>query len=715
MAVPHSPRRTILASRTSLGIAATLLGGLALAWSVSPSGQHWLTGEVSTTAGTAFGSASSSVAAADRTAQSREVPVHVRDSRTGRFLPAQVNISGTGAAAARTAARTLQVAPTGSRLAMPQAGSYAVRISAPGYDAIDTTFQIDAQPSLPTTVWLPPQAPSLELDTQALAAVECGGCSIVSGHVYDPSTARPLAGVTVQAGQARTMSNAQGGFRLQVPTGHRADLVETPPPGITLTFRKPGFTEQVFEHVPMPDDATAMIVDMQPGTGSYRSDHMHARVRESTATLAMPSFVEPAPTADIDKAMAEDDPGTVALARQLATASATVPVPASIRVGMNCSGRSCSSVSVYAMEDYVGRGLDDEWISSWNGQSLAAGAVAYRSYGAWFVANPISSRYDICSTTSCQVFRSGSVSSTINAARVTRGVVLTRDGKTAAFSEYSAENNAWDNPNDGLNCSNNDLRCGNGNNGSPRNNWPCLSDSVGRGRGCFGHGRGMSQWGTQRWASLHQRDWKWIANHYFNNNNRPGGMRNAFLANLNADTPVTHVLDSFETGVGRFNRSPAWSGSTVGISTASLAERNCTIRRKGSCSLHVLLRDDAATTADWAVRLVSGSGEPAANVRLARAGGKVGFWVYSGGSGMQLGVSIDDSDGTERSVLRSVPAGQWTYLSWSLDDANQWNAWAGGSNGRIDAATVTLDAVWMHRANTRYDVHLYVDDVQIQY
>ena len=81
---------------------------------------------------------------------------------------------------------------------------------------------------------------------------------------------------------------------------------------------------------------------------------------------------------------------------------------------------------------------------------------------------------------------------------------------------------------------------------------------------------------------------------------------------------------------------------------------------------------------------------------------------------MQVGLGIDDSDGTERSSRRSLPANQWTYVSWSLTDAGQWNAWAGG-NGAITAATVKLDAVWLYRAQTAYDVNVYIDDVQINH
>lgn len=714
---PHRPRLP----RTGLAIAALALGGLALAWAVSAPVPPWAAFESASSSSASVASraapptsATAAVAAADP-----GIALRVRDSQTGRFLQADARIVPLDRIAAADAGTLLRIAPAGGRVLSAGAGSHAMHVSAAGHLPLATRLEVGLEPALPVTVWLPPEQPSLALDRQALAAAECGDCSLISGHVYDQARGVPLAGVAVQAGQVRAVSDAQGRFQLQlrVPTpGNDSDVLPT---GIAIAFSKPGFTSQVLEQVPMPNDATALIIDMQPGRGIRHVDQTHARVREeqaADATAPLRAAPESAPNADAELALSPDRPERAAVARQLAAASATVPVPSSIRVGMNCSGRSCSSVSVYAMEDYVGRGLDDEWISSWSTQSLAAGAVAYRSYAAWFAAHPVSRQYDICSSTSCQVFRSAAVSSTVNAARLTRGVVLTRDGKTSAFSEYSSENNAWNDPNDGLSCSNTDLSCGNGNNGSPRNGWPCLSDSVGRGRGCFGHGRGMSQWGTQRWASQHQRDWKWITNHYFNGNDRPGGMRNAYLANLGSDPPPTgRVLDTFESGVGHFNRAPTWSGSTVGIAASSLAERDCGMRKAGSCSLHVLLRDNASTAADWAVRLVSGSGEPAGNAKLTRVGGKLGFWIYAGGSGMQVGVSVDDGSGTERSQLRSVPVGQWTYVSWAFDDANQWNAWAGSSNGRIDAASVTVDAIWLHRAQTRYDVHLYVDEVQVAY
>lgn len=174
----------------------------------------------------------------------------------------------------------------------------------------------------------------------------------------------------------------------------------------------------------------------------------------------------------------------------------------------------------------------------------------------------------------------------------------------------------------------------------------------------------------------------------------------------------TTILDGFEGSVGHFTTSPAYSGSTIGISTASTTARSCTISQAGACSLNVTLVDNAASAADWSVRLLSGAGNPASNTGLARSG-RIGFHVYSGGTGMNVGVGIDDSDGTERSIARAIPANTWTYVEWNLSDAAQWNAWAGG-NGAITAGTVHLDAIWFYRAQTSYDVQLYVDNLQLR-
>ena len=206
--------------------------------------------------------------------------------------------------------------------------------------------------------------------------------------------------------------------------------------------------------------------------------------------------------------------------------------PASVRVGYGnaacsatCCTGSCSHVCVFDLETYVRRGLNDEWIASWNGQSLRAGAVAYRSYGAWHALNPVPGRpFDLCSSACCQVNDADTSTATDQAVAATAGLMLVRN--QAVFrSEYSAENNCLLGT---QSCANVDLSCGNGFAGSPAAGWPCLADPVGTDRDCFGHGRGMSQWGTQRWSlAPHLRSWRWQLDHYYNGNGGGTGLRTA--------------------------------------------------------------------------------------------------------------------------------------------------------------------------------------------
>lgn len=172
----------------------------------------------------------------------------------------------------------------------------------------------------------------------------------------------------------------------------------------------------------------------------------------------------------------------------------------------------------------------------------------------------------------------------------------------------------------------------------------------------------------------------------------------------------SQVLDNFESGEGHFYSSPTYSGSTVGISSSSTAQRTCSISYSGNCSEQIKLVDNSSSSSSWSVRFLSGGGSPSNNTSFNR-NGRIGFWVYSGGSGMSVAMGIDDSDGTERSDSVSVPANQWTFVEWNLTTSSSWNSWVGG-NGSITASNVSIDAIWLFRAQTSYDVYVYIDDVQ---
>jgi peptidoglycan hydrolase-like amidase len=171
--------------------------------------------------------------------------------------------------------------------------------------------------------------------------------------------------------------------------------------------------------------------------------------------------------------------------------------PATIRVwrrALDGSTSSCGGrVDIVAFEDYVKGVLPHEWVPSWHAESLEAGAIAIRTYAAYWVA--AGGRYpcaDLDDTTASQVYRDDREPRASAAVDATRGVYLVHDGQLV-LAEYSAEN------------------------GDPTADG--IADPLCIGQAVNGHGRGACQRGTQRWALLGQTH-EWILDHYY-----PGASR----------------------------------------------------------------------------------------------------------------------------------------------------------------------------------------------
>jgi SpoIID/LytB domain protein len=116
---------------------------------------------------------------------------------------------------------------------------------------------------------------------------------------------------------------------------------------------------------------------------------------------------------------------------------------------------SINVVNVLSMEQYLYGVVPRESPASWHAEALKAQAVAARSYSTYKLDHVSSgSTYDICSTTSCQVYggvrlitSGGSVielenASTNSAVNATAGVVRTYGGQ-AIFAEFSSSNGGW--------------------------------------------------------------------------------------------------------------------------------------------------------------------------------------------------------------------------------------------------------------------------------
>jgi hypothetical protein len=191
--------------------------------------------------------------------------------------------------------------------------------------------------------------------------------------------------------------------------------------------------------------------------------------------------------------------------------------PTSIRVwrrGLDGSTASCQGrVDVIPFEKYVKGVLPHEWIRSWHGESLRAGAVAIRTYAANWIRN--GGKYscaDLDDTTASQVYKDELFAVTNTAVDATAGTYVMKNG-LPVFAEYSAEN------------------------GHPTATG--ISDSLCAGRTRFGHGRGTCQWGSQRWASQSAKGHTWILEHYY-----PG----ATVVKVGGPPPgTTIVVDSNNT------------------------------------------------------------------------------------------------------------------------------------------------------------------------
>lgn len=436
-----------------------------------------------------------------RRAGSVDFEVFVRDSVTGQSVAATVTAISTDGS---TAGLETDAAGRGSsRLA---SGRNEFEITAVGYHSLKTYFVL--QDSLDVTVWLDPETVPLQMRTDVVESKLRPGLTLIHGNIYDGSTGNPVPGahVYVEGTEPRAYTGQTGYFNLSVPTSP-VDENGSLPGSRVIVVELNGKVVHRRLNTMISEGAVHFIIDLERGAvdkdGTHKLRLSPEELRNTQAAPANPlTEFDLSPASEIQSAQ----PGGIT-------------VPSSIRVGSSCpAGRtSCTVFTVYSLDTYVRFGLDDEWIASWNANSLKAGAIAFRSYGVYHIFFPINvANYDICNTTSCQVMDpNDSATSTNNATIQTTGsIVINAAGTGPFFAEYSAENNLGGCP-DGFT----------GNNTS----WPCLSDAVDAGQTFFGHGRGMCQWGSQRWSINQGKDFVWIVNHYYNANGSPSGLRNGSL------------------------------------------------------------------------------------------------------------------------------------------------------------------------------------------
>ncbi|TIC84267.1 SpoIID/LytB domain-containing protein [Nocardioides sp. GY 10127] len=107
-------------------------------------------------------------------------------------------------------------------------------------------------------------------------------------------------------------------------------------------------------------------------------------------------------------------------------------------------GRDRHTVNVLPLEQYLRGVVPLEAYPSWHAAALRSQAVAARTYAAFERAEYRSRYYQICDTTSCQVYGGADAEygTTDAAIRATRKAAMTRSGKPI-FAQFSASDGGW--------------------------------------------------------------------------------------------------------------------------------------------------------------------------------------------------------------------------------------------------------------------------------
>jgi len=399
-----------------------------------------------------------------------EVLVRFTNASTGySVLPTEISLRHTKNGVSKTlTSRQLQsIGFTPLRL---EEGVWEVHVQAAGFQPMNS--RIAVVPNISSTIdfFLDPILTPEELKPDHIAQLHKNDATLVLGFIVDDQTGLPLKDVVVRstADKHQVRADERGFYRIYLPLASNSI---TP----NLEFQKSGYQTEVRQNIETwPNGDWIQNIRLKIGSGSNIID-------ESKSHRPVKTEKDESNCIDCEK---QDSSAIDVL-------PTSVVLPASIRVGRNCTGTSCTTVQVYSLETYCKYVLPAEWYSCWgslsNGMnSLQAGAVAIRSYGLWYVYNPLSASYDICDNTSCQVFGSSQSTNANNAVDATARYILLTSSSSVARSEYAAENN--------------NKGCGDGWTGTG-SSWPCILDMVCQGQTPNGHGRGVCQWGTVRWAS----------------------------------------------------------------------------------------------------------------------------------------------------------------------------------------------------------------------
>jgi stage II sporulation protein D len=226
------------------------------------------------------------------------------------------------------------------------------------------------------------------------------------------------------------MGSANGRIRVLLTADHDNDVVIRARPGLLVrdradgrTFRLPGWDRvDRWRIKPARGDRSVSVVQYLDGSGWHRW-----RVPRRGPLRGAGQF---------------EAKGPIGLVR---SNGSTARYRGVLRAAYPSAGsHHRDTVNAIRMNKYVRGVIADEMPASWRAAALRAQAVAARTYAAFIRRDNRGDYYQICDTTSCQVYGgvAAETDSTDRAVAKTGGQIRTYDG-APAFTQFSASSGGW--------------------------------------------------------------------------------------------------------------------------------------------------------------------------------------------------------------------------------------------------------------------------------
>lgn len=392
-----------------------------------------------------------------------------------------------------------QFSPSGRVPLVLEKGPQTLSVSSSKYQSMSVPMVVQESSAASKIKFLldPVERPE-ELRLETVRSLLRDEATLFQGFVGDEESGQPLSGVSVRATPSgvQTATDARGFFRLYVPVERSRGRASAP---VALSWEKPGYRglERRYLEVWSRGDTTYTL-RLEQGNGRDVIDQRTRSRNSSYDEVTSDSTSGTSTTRSANVVIQGQQNGAALAFQSLVVTNPMVRVPRNIRV-LEGDGTYWYVTFNY----YLKNTLPSEWIRSWHTNSLNAGSVAVSGYAINRInTRAADSTHDICGTSDCQNFDPGDSSTATDAAvDYTINCVMVDSNNKAALTEYAAENNSLG------------LPCGDGYT-APYGG--CLYDPLCAGKARDGHGRGMCQRGSNRWATNSSpHEWTWILQHYY--------------------------------------------------------------------------------------------------------------------------------------------------------------------------------------------------------